>query len=37
MNRQARLALFVYRAIEFYLMVYPEKRKELRRLTKHAK
>ncbi len=32
MTRRTKLALFVYRAIEFYLMVYPEKRRELRRL-----
>ena len=34
MTRREKLALFVYNAIAFYLQVYPEKRKKLRKLTK---
>lgn len=34
MTRRHKLLAFIYRALALYLHVYPEKRKELRRLTR---
>ncbi len=34
MTPRTKLLAFIYRAIAFYLLVYPEKRKELGRLSK---
>jgi hypothetical protein len=34
MTRRQKLTAFVYNAIAFYLQVYPEKRKVLRRLAR---
>lgn len=34
MTRQTRLFLFVYRALELYLSLYPEERKRLQKLIK---